>query len=155
MGCRFILKQGFTRTSKTDNSNNPHAFFVLILLGGLRGYYNKIMDTKTSFLLEQITQNCNRFNVPISPNEGKINTPNDLPFTCTYMVSLYINSNKMGHGDLYVYLNGSNYDLVAVGVMHATSSLLNIMNELGQFYGVTYTRIEKIPYESESYYIYF
>lgn len=113
------------------------------------------MDTRTVFLLEQIKKNCNRFNVSITSTEGEIDIPNDLPFTSTYMVSLYLNSAKIGHRDLYVFLNGDNYDLVAVHVMQATPTLLNIIRKLGQFYGVTYSKIEKLLGENESYCIYF
>lgn len=37
VGCRFILYHRFTRTSKTDNSNNSHAFFfnIACLFGNL------------------------------------------------------------------------------------------------------------------------
>lgn len=113
------------------------------------------MDSKTTFLLEQIEKNCNRFNIPISPIESEIKTPNDLPFICSYMISLYIQSGNIGHQDLYVFLNGNDYKLVAVQVTHTTPTLLNTVNKLGQFYGVTYSKIEKVPFEKDCYYIYF
>lgn len=114
------------------------------------------MNVQTNALLSQVVSICNRFKIPYMPMEGNVTDCSSLPFTCSYMKVFYFQNTKLGHKDLYFYLDkGNDYKLIAVRMVKPTEKMFEMMEKLGQFYGLPYKRIEKDPSEREHYFIYF
>ena len=77
-------------------------------------------------------------------------------FTCDYQISIWLQNNKLGHQDLYMYLNKEkNLSLVAVKTTHTTPKLLEICQQLGMLYGVPFKSIIKSESERDSFYFIF
>ena len=76
------------------------------------------MDKRTATFIQQITNRFNQFNIVHQVMENDYNTSNsvlDEPFTCDYQISIWLQNNKLGHQDLYMYLNKKD-DLSLVAV---------------------------------------
>lgn len=105
------------------------------------------MDKRTATFIQQITNRFNQFNIVHQVMENDYNTSNsvlDEPFTCDYQISIWLQNNKLGHQDLYMYLNKENdLSLVAVKTTHTTPKLLEICQRLGMLYGVPFKTITK------------
>ena len=117
------------------------------------------MDRKTATFIEQIKNRFNQFNIIHQVMEGYCNIDNlhlkEL-FTCDYQISIWLQNNKLGHQDLYMYLNKEkNLSLVAVKTTHTTPKLLEICQQLGMLYGVPFKSIIKSESERDSFYFIF
>lgn len=117
------------------------------------------MDKRTATFIQQITNRFNQFNIVHQVMENDYNTSNsvlDEPFTCDYQISIWLQNNKLGHQDLYMYLNKENdLSLVAVKTTHTTPKLLEICQRLGMLYGVPFKTITKDKIGRDSYYFIF
>ena len=114
------------------------------------------MDKRTATFIQQITNRFNQFNIVHQVMENDYNTSNsvlDEPFTCDYQISIWLQNNKLGHQDLYMYLNKKDdLSLVAVKTTHTTPKLLEICQRLGMLYGVPFKTITKDKIGRDSYY---
>ncbi|EOS17879.1 MULTISPECIES: hypothetical protein [Parabacteroides] len=114
------------------------------------------MNAQTNALLSQIVSICNRFKIPYMPMESNVTDCSTLPFTCSYMKIFYFQNTQLGHKDLHFYLDKeTDYKLIAVRIVKPTTKMFEMMEKLGQFYGMSYKKIEKDPLEYDHYFIYF
>ena len=117
------------------------------------------MDKRTATFIEQVTNRFSQFNIVHQVMENDYNTSNsvlDEPFTCNYQISIWLQNNKLGHQDLYMYLNKKDdLSFAAVKTTHTTPKLLEICQRLGMLYGVPFKTITKDKIGRDSYYFIF
>lgn len=115
------------------------------------------MNYKTEAFFRQINRRFEQFNIVHQAMESgrDFSKPNSQPFTWDYQVSIFLQNNKLGHRDIYVYLSGENKELVAVLTTHTTENLLETSKALGILYGVSYEKVENVPHENNAYYFIF
>lgn len=76
------------------------------------------------------------------------------PFRFEKQFMLMLQHNSLGHQDL-VFYSKNNGALVAVMASHVTETLLRSCRNLGMFYGFSYSRIEEVPHERDTFYFIF
>lgn len=117
------------------------------------------MDKRTATFIEQVTNRFSQFNIVHQVMESDYKSSNsdmDEPFACDYRISIWLQNNKLGHQDLYIYLNKEDdLSLVAVKTTHTTPKLLEICQQLGMLYGVPFKTIMKDNIGRDNYYFIF
>ena len=120
---------------------------------------NSKMDKRTATFISEIKNRFNQFNTVHLVTEGNHNSSSlyfEEPFTCDYQISIWLQSNKLGHQDLYMYLNKEeDLSLVAVMTTHTTPKFLEICQQLGTIYGVPFKSIIESETGSDSFYFIF
>ena len=145
---------------KTDIVPTPLLFIITALPEGTGEHRSKInMDKRTATFIEQVTNRFSQFNIVHQVMESDYkssNTDMDEPFACDYRISIWLQNNKLGHQDLYMYLNKEDdLSLVAVKTTHTTPKLLEICQQLGMLYGVPFKTIMKDKIGRDNYYFIF
>lgn len=118
----------------------------------------------TKEFLSMVTNMCNMWGFSYMPIDNgmvdyeKLPSWNKPSFRYNHQTTLMLQSNKLGHQDLYIYSiveNGTD-KVVAVMATNVANTLLQSCQKYGnKFYGFPYRTIEEVPMETDCYYFLF
>lgn len=118
----------------------------------------------TKQILSMVTNMCNMWGFGYMPVDNgmvdydKLPSGNKPSFRYNHQTTLMLQSNKLGHQDLYIYSSVENGTdkVVAIMASNVTNTLLQSCQKYGnKFYGFPYRTIEKVPMETDCYYFIF